>query len=83
MMEDLNARLEELEDKVLDLNVSMVAHKSMIKALLQFIELKHGATVKNAISKGLLEAIEDNTIQGDTPEAISSQLLTEKLREFV
>lgn len=82
-MEDLVARLEELEDKVMDLNASVIAHKSMISALLTFVELKYGASTKNAISKGLLEAIENHTIEGDSPEAISSQLLSEKYREFV
>ncbi|ELY3537089.1 hypothetical protein SMX48_003355 [Cronobacter sakazakii] len=82
-MEDLVKRLEELEDRVMDLNASVVAHKSMLYALLQFIELQHGKTIRDAISKGLLEAIQNYTIEGDTPEAISSQILTEKLREFV
>ncbi|ELY3985717.1 hypothetical protein SMY34_003838 [Cronobacter muytjensii] len=82
-MEDLAKRLEKLEDRVMDLNTSVVAHKSMLHALLQFIELQHGKTIRDAISKGLLEAIKNHTIEGDTPEAISSQILTEKLREFV
>lgn len=82
-MEDMVTRLEELEDKVMDLNVSIVAHKTMIHALLKFIEYKHGASTKDAISQGIAEAIEKNTIEGDTPAAISSQLLSEKLRDFL
>ncbi|WP_165431807.1 hypothetical protein [Atlantibacter hermannii] len=82
-MEDFEERLQGLEEKVTDLNSSVLAHQTMINILLQFIELKHGEAARSGISQGLLEAMERNTLSGDSPESLITQLLTEKLRQFV
>ena len=82
-MKEFEERLQELEEKMTDLRSSALAHETMLNVLLQFIEVKHGEEARKAITQGLLEAMDSNALTGDSPEAIRTQLLTEKLRQFV
>ena len=82
-MKEFEERLQELEEKMTDLRSSALAHETMLNVLLQFIEVKHGEEARKAITQCLLEAMDSNALTGDSPEAIRTQLLTEKLRQFV
>jgi hypothetical protein len=82
-MENLQERIDVLVEEVLDLRISVEAQKTMISALLKFIEFKHGIEMRKAISDGIEESIENNTKKGDSAEAIAAQKMSDKLREFV
>ena len=82
-MENLQERIDVLEEAVLDLRISVEAQKTMIGTLLKFIEFKHGTEMRRAISDGIKESIEHNTKVGDSAEAIATQKMSDKLREFI
>ena len=82
-MENLQEKIDVLVEEVLDLRMSVEAQKTMIGTLLKFIEFQHGLEMRKAISDGLKESIKNNTKEGDSDEAIASQKMSDKLREFI
>lgn len=82
-MEYLEEKIQELEAKVDDMQISLCAHEIMVKAMIESIGFLHGIDAKNQFINGAISALEDNKFEDDSIEAKSHEILAEKLKSFI
>lgn len=83
-MEELQKKVEQLEDTVVDLQVTLTAHQMLLASILQHVAIKHGQSDRDAILNGIWDASEQNLINTkNSVDAESAQLLAEKLENLL
>lgn len=82
-MEHLEEKIQELEAKIDDMQISLCAHKMMIRAIIESIGVLHGIEAKNEFSDGVRSGVEDNKFEDGSIEAKSHEILAEKLKPFI